>query len=295
MDCKMIEGKKLDVRNSRDPKHDRPRPTVMSSQFRRQILVVEDDFENRVAMVRVLEAAGYETKETDNGEDAISYILNQNIDIVLSDLHLPFMDGVELLKRAKAAADVEVILVTGYGTVEIAVEAIKEGAYDFVTKPIRNAQLLHCVEKAIRNIGERRKMDSERQFFARLVHSSSDAILTSSLDGTATSMNPAGEALFGYSAAEMIGRPGFLARLVPRERIEEAMEVSERVRQGCTVELETVRIKKNGTRCVVSLAISPIRDGLGCLLGFSEVVRDITERQRQRQRREFLAEAEGAG
>jgi DNA-binding NtrC family response regulator len=67
------------------------------------------------------------------------------------------MDGVELLKRAKAAdQEVEVILITGHGTVEVAVEAIKEGAYDFITKPIKKAQLLHAVEKA-----------SEKQFLQR--------------------------------------------------------------------------------------------------------------------------------
>ena len=59
------------------------------------------------------------------------------------------MDGVELLKRAKAIEqEIEVIMITGHGTVEIAVEAIKEGAYDFITKPVKKAQLLRAVEKA---------------------------------------------------------------------------------------------------------------------------------------------------
>jgi two-component system response regulator HydG len=67
------------------------------------------------------------------------------------------MDGVELLKRTKAAdQEIEVILITGHGTVEVAVEAIKEGAYDFITKPVKKAQLLHAVEKA-----------SERQYLTR--------------------------------------------------------------------------------------------------------------------------------
>src|SRR5436853_6452583 len=99
------------------------------------ILVVDDDLENRTAMVKVLEGAGYDTIETDNGQTALDQILENNIDILVTDLRLPVMDGVDLLKRTKsAAAEVEVILVTGHGTVEIAVEAIKEGAYDFITK-----------------------------------------------------------------------------------------------------------------------------------------------------------------
>jgi two-component system, NtrC family, response regulator HydG len=113
------------------------------------ILIVEDDVENRAAMVKVLQSAGYDTVEADNGQTGLDYIIEHNIDILVSDLRLPVMDGVELLKRAKASdQDIEVILITGHGTVEVAVEAIKEGAYDFITKPIKKAQLLRAVEKA---------------------------------------------------------------------------------------------------------------------------------------------------
>src|SRR5437773_6337274 len=113
------------------------------------VLVVEDDVENRTAMVKVLEGAEYKVLETDNGQQAIDIINEENVDILVTDLRLPVLDGVELLKRAKAMRqDIEVIMITGHGTVEIAVEAIKEGAYDFITKPVKKAQLLRAVEKA---------------------------------------------------------------------------------------------------------------------------------------------------
>jgi two-component system, NtrC family, response regulator HydG len=113
------------------------------------ILVVEDDAENRAAMVKVLEGAEYKVLETDNGQQAIDLINEESIDILVTDLRLPIMDGVELLKRAKAIEqEIEIIMITGHGTVEIAVEAIKEGAYDFITKPVKKAQLLRAVEKA---------------------------------------------------------------------------------------------------------------------------------------------------
>src|SRR2546425_3600912 len=113
------------------------------------ILVVEDDVENRAAMVKVLEGAEYKVRETDNGQQALDIINEENIDIMVTDLRLPILDGVELLKRAKAIEqEIEVVMITGHGTVEIAVEAIKEGAYDFITKPVKKAQLLRAVEKA---------------------------------------------------------------------------------------------------------------------------------------------------
>jgi len=121
------------------------------------ILVVEDDAENRAAMLKVLEGAEYKVRETDNGQQALDIINEDEIDILVTDLRLPIIDGVELLKRAKALEqDLEVIMITGHGTVEIAVEAIKEGAYDFITKPVKKAQLLRAVEKA-----------AERQYLSR--------------------------------------------------------------------------------------------------------------------------------
>ena len=121
------------------------------------ILVVEDDLENRKAMLRILQNEGYDVLEADNGQGALDQVMSRQVDIMVTDLRLPVIDGVELLKQTKAAyPEIEVILITGYGTVEVAVEAIKEGAYDFITKPIKKAQLQHLVEKA-----------AEKQFLSR--------------------------------------------------------------------------------------------------------------------------------
>ncbi len=113
------------------------------------ILLVEDDVESRTAMAKILQNAGYDVVEKDNGQSALDHILEADVDILLTDVSMPVMDGVELLKRAKAVnQDIEVVLITGHGSVENAVEAMKEGAYDFITKPIKKVQLLHTVEKA---------------------------------------------------------------------------------------------------------------------------------------------------
>ena len=121
------------------------------------VLVVEDDLEHRKAMMRILQNEGYDTIEADNGRDGLEHVTSKKVDIMVTDLRLPIMDGVELLKRTKAMLpEVEVILITGHGTVEVAVEAIREGAYDFITKPIKKAQLQHVVQKA-----------AEKQFLSR--------------------------------------------------------------------------------------------------------------------------------
>jgi two-component system response regulator HydG len=144
------------------------------------VLVVEDDEENRAAMVKVLDSAEYKVLAADNGQEALDIIQDKNVDILVTDLRLPIMDGVELLKRTKAGEpDIEVIMITGHGTVEIAVEAIKEGAYDFITKPVKKAQLLRAAEKAAeKQYLSRENRDLRQQLHQsgtrRLVYASSD-------------------------------------------------------------------------------------------------------------------------
>jgi two-component system response regulator HydG len=114
-----------------------------------RILVVEDDPENRAAIVRALETSGYKVAETDDAERALETISKHHTDILVTDVQLPGMDGMELLRNVKAASpDIQVILITGYGTIELAVEALREGAYDFIAKPVRKAALLRTVERA---------------------------------------------------------------------------------------------------------------------------------------------------
>src|SRR2546425_189125 len=122
----------------------------MATNHTNKVIIVEDDPDSREAMAHILRGAGYKLLETDNAEKAIERISEQDIDILISDLRLPgSMDGIELLKRAKTVEpEIEVILTTAYGTIEIAVEALKEGAYDFIIKPVRKPQLLRSVERA---------------------------------------------------------------------------------------------------------------------------------------------------
>ena len=144
-------------------------------------------------MLKVLDGSGYKTLEADNGQQALDIILQDSIDVLVTDLRLPVMDGVELLKRAKAAdQEIEVILITGHGTVEVAVEAIKEGAYDFITKPVKKAQLLHAVDKA-----------SERQYLSR-----ENKELRSQL-------NQSGSRKFVYASAEMRNISRMIEQVAP--------------------------------------------------------------------------------
>ena len=121
---------------------------------------------------------------------------------------------------------------------------------------------------------------------AAIVESSDDAIASKTLDGIVTSWNRAAERLFGYAAAEMIGRP--IAVLAAPGREHEMPAILERVRRGERVDhFDTVRRRKDGTLVEVSLTVSPVRDGHGRIVGASKVARDITERRRAEREREL--------
>ena len=131
-----------------------------------------------------------------------------------------------------------------------------------------------------RDIAERKQAEKISRRLAAIVESSDDAITSTDLSGTITSWNRGAEMLYGYTAAEIIGRP--IALLTPADHRDDFTAIMERLRRGERVDhYETVRLCKDGRRVDISLTVSPIRDDEGRLLGASKVARDITERKRQ--------------
>jgi PAS domain S-box-containing protein len=124
----------------------------------------------------------------------------------------------------------------------------------------------------------RREAQERDSLLASIVESSDDAILAKRLDGTILTWNRGAERVFGYTAAEIVGRP--IAQLIPEEAREEEEYIAGKLKQGRTVEhFETVRLHKNGHKIAVSLTISPIHDADGKVVGASKVARDISARQ----------------
>jgi PAS domain S-box-containing protein len=112
---------------------------------------------------------------------------------------------------------------------------------------------------------------------AAIVESSDDAIISKTLDGIITSWNPAAERLFGYAAAEAIGRSMLI--VIPPERAHEEVEILARIRSGRRIDhFKTRRARKDGTLIDVDVTISPVRDEHGRIIGASKIARDITER-----------------
>jgi two-component system response regulator AtoC len=137
-----------------------------------RILFVDDEDSQRKAIGGFIEKKGFYVKTCADGEAALESIRNESWDMVLSDLKMPGLSGIELLRQAKQIVpDIIFILFTAYGTVEGAVEAMKLGAFDFVTKPVDLDVLEIMINKGLEN----RRLISENRRLRDLVESSGRA------------------------------------------------------------------------------------------------------------------------
>jgi PAS domain S-box-containing protein len=127
-------------------------------------------------------------------------------------------------------------------------------------------------------IAELKHAGETLSLLASIVESSDDAIIGKTLDGVVVSWNPAAEKMYGYSRAEMIGKP--LSVLVPPDRPDELTHLLEKIRHGERVDhFETVRMRRDDSRIHVSLTVSPIQDATGEITGASTIARDISDRK----------------
>lgn len=128
-------------------------------------------------------------------------------------------------------------------------------------------------------VAERRRDEATLAGLASIVESSDDAIISKTLEGVITSWNGGAERLYGYTAAEAVGRP--ISLIIPPDRPNEMLRILQRLERGDHIEAyETLRMRKDGTRIEVSLTVSPIRNAAGKIIAASAIGRDITEEKR---------------
>jgi two-component system NtrC family response regulator len=140
------------------------------------ILIVDDEKNYLVVLEALLSAEGYEIITADNVRDALRLMEESDLDLVLTDMKMPGMSGMDLLVESKRRKpEVPVIMMTAYGTIEMAVEAMKKQAYDYITKPFQNEELKLTIKKALENyrlIKENRRLSealSERHRYRNII------------------------------------------------------------------------------------------------------------------------------
>ncbi|QYO68043.1 sigma-54-dependent transcriptional regulator [Leptolyngbya sp. 7M] len=118
--------------------------------MKRRILIAEDEELMRAILRRLFEGEGFEVSAADSAENAIKALAEQSFDVVITDIKMAGMTGIDLLDRIKTLDEYAmVIIITAFSSVETAVAALRKGAYDYVTKPFVNEELLQTVNNAL--------------------------------------------------------------------------------------------------------------------------------------------------
>src|SRR5690349_7009859 len=128
-----------------------------------RVLVVEDHESERRAMMQILKSEGFAVFGAENADKALGYV-EENMDVVLTDLHMGDVSGIDLLNLWKQRkTDTQFILLTGHSSIPSAVEAMRSGAYDYLTKPINPDELILLIKRAVESMSKDREIDSLRR------------------------------------------------------------------------------------------------------------------------------------
>jgi PAS domain S-box-containing protein len=186
------------------------------------VLVVDDEQDIRDASERILIRTGFQVLKASGGNEALDILDTERIDIVLLDLKMPGMDGLEVLKRIRKLSEtIQVIVITGYATVETAIEAMKQGAYDFIPKPFEPDQLrivvnrawekIHFIHETERLERERSRtltdLDTEKSRIRTIIESFPSGVVVTDPKGKVVLMNPAFRQLLGINPDLKTGNP----------------------------------------------------------------------------------------
>ncbi len=267
-----------------------------------KILIVDDESRIRSSLRILLDGDGREIQECDNGRDAIAKLKSQDIDLVLLDINLPDISGLEVLEWvASSRISTSVIFVSANDSIDSAILALRYGAVEFVRKPIKLEEIQRKIENALyRRRMERSyavmnaRMQQSEQLHRFLVENSPDLIYTLDDTGRFMFINKRVESLLGYTREELIGRKYYT--IVHDEDVEKAHYAfnERRVDNRATANLEVrLKCKNDHFRYFDSHYIVAMMNATGiygekqngsnqatqCFMGTYGVARDITERK----------------
>ncbi len=209
-----------------------------------KLLLIDDEEPIRVALARSLRSDGYEVVTAENGEKGIEVFKKERPTIVLTDIKMPGMDGIEVLKTIKEISPrTEVIVITGtlYEDMDVTIQSLQLDASDFITKPITDEGLTVALKRAKEKLDIRRKLKEcddyledkvkeateelrERyEFEANLIQHSVGGIIATDKQENIIIFNQSAESIFGYSKDEVIGKMD-IRSLYPPEIAEEIIQ-----------------------------------------------------------------------
>lgn len=279
----------------------------------RRVLLVDDEEGIRKVVSIALKDAGYEVWTAENGEQGLDLFRRQQPPLVLTDIKMPGMDGIEVLRRIKELeTDSEVIIITGHGEMELAISALQLEASDFITKPIHDEALFISLKRAEEKISLKRQLRDYTEnleqkvkeataeiqrisdFQANLINNSLDGIVAGNKEGEIVIFNSSAQRLTGYQLEEVIDRLS-LEELYGPEVVEKWRtnwcKVPRPARKQDTTYLDTTIKSRDGEEIPIRLTGTTLLETgevVGCVTFFQDL-RDIRRLEKQLVQSERLA------
>ena len=243
-----------------------------------KILVVDDERDIREGVERILLRMGYEVLKAGQGEEALAILEKETVDLAILDLKMPGMDGMELHQRIRDIDEkIIVIIITGYATIETAIEAMKQGAYDFIPKPFEPEHLRIVVRRAHEKLrlmmeaerlqAERERtlidLDMEKSRIRTIIESLPTAMVVTNTSGEVVLMNPAflrsldldDSVKAGKKLESYVGDKGFCEMMLKLSRGE----------NDCSAEAPTYELVVSGSKYLMARGQSVINENNECM------------------------------
>ena len=252
----------------------------MTGASKLRILVIDDEPRLRQVCHRVLEPRGYEVFDAADGREGLKAIDEVGPHLVLVDLMMPNLNGFEVLEAARENhPDLSFVVITGFATLEKAVEAMKQGADDFLAKPFRPDDLALVVERVLRRVKTLQDMVLEKSRTRLIVEYSANGVLVINADGRIALMNPVMREIAGLGDEDHRGEP--VEDVLPCKDVVEALKCileagdESQSRRTCNTTVATNREPLH-----LEVTCKPFLDTTGHTLGALAIFNDVTAWQR---------------
>jgi len=257
-----------------------------------KILVVDDEVRIREGCREILSQKGFKVATTDSGKTGLEMIAREHFDIILLDLMMPEISGLDVLPEVKSShPDTVVIVITGYATVEHSIEAMKAGAFDFIPKPFSPEQLKVVVSKAIEHTRALKDIAKEKSRMRGLINRLSDGVMATDNQQQVVLANPTFLNMINRPGEKVIGRPvqSFVESTELLEMIAEALSMPRDTSGDLVREIQR-DADDDMEEVVFNAHCAPFRDRTGLNLGTITVLNDITTlKKRDRMKSDFVS------
>lgn len=264
---------------------------------RDRVLIADDEADIALVLKLHLEDAGYGTVRAKDGVEALEILCREEFELLLLDIKMPRMDGLQVLARVRESYPAMVVMMmTAHGSEDIAVEAMKKGAVDYISKPFSSEDMLKRVERAIRynrtvqeNERLQQSLAAEQKKTEAILQGMAELLVAVDPECRIISVNRMAEYILGMSREELLGREleeTLVAELpadgaLPLRRVLESGEAAIDVSYSITGPFGKIPVLSSA---------SPLYDNSGILIGAVEIIRDISSlKALEREREDFVS------